>query len=386
MADSGMKGSGKLAVILIAAVILAGACNRADSQVTYDEVPDLTLTEVVRIGDEAEGDSLWFEQVGSLAVDSKGRIYASGWSLFRGVHSVRVISNDGIFLHEIGSRGQAPGEFMENPVVWVGLQDTVFVLDVENNRLTVFSPDDHHFIATTRLTRIGPDTEQPQRLLAVTQSNLLIEYEYSPFRAVEEGREAYWQLTLFDRSGQVKKDSVASGPLWEPVEVKNSRGRPVHIPRIFAREAKYAISPNNLIYYGWNEGIVITAVTLEGNAMHEIVVPHPAVRGTAKDVEKEAGPFAEWAAILRQDVHGTKPAYNAMVADDEGQLWLKMSWLEDAPETSWLIIDSETGAVVSKASLPTNAEILVIRDGRAYGYLAVERAITKILIVWEITS
>ena len=369
---------------LLAVVVFAGACQRAEAPVKYGDVPDIELTEVLRIGDEAEGDSLWFEQVGGLAVDSKGRIYASGWSSFRGVYGIRVINSDGTFLREIGSRGRAPGEFQGNPVVHVGLQDTVYVLDIEISRLTVFAPDDHEFVSTTRLTRTGPSTEKLAQLITVTHDNLLVEYEYSPFRAVEEGRQAFWQLTLFDRSGQVLQDSVAAGPLWEAVEVVNLSGRRVHFPRLFGRETIYALGPDNMIYYGWNEQIRLTAVTLQGRSAHEVEVPNTAVRVTPAEVDKEVRPFPELAATLRKDVHGTKTAFSAMVADDEGRLWVKLSWPEGAIETTWLIVNAKSGEVVAMASLPTDAEILIIRDGKAYGYEPVPRAAAAIVLVWDI--
>ncbi|MYI83868.1 MAG: hypothetical protein F4058_00895, partial [Rhodothermaceae bacterium] len=189
-----------------------------------------------------------------------------------------MINGDSTFLREIGSRGQAPGEFQGNPVVHVGLQGTVYVLDIEINRLTVFAPDDHEFVSTTRLIRNGPNTGKLARLVPVTHYILLVEYEYSPFRAVEEGRRAFWQLTLFDRSGQVLQDSVAAGPLWEAVEVVNTSGRRVHFPRLFGRETIYALSPDNMIYYGWNEQIRLKAVTLQGGSAREVDVPHTAVR------------------------------------------------------------------------------------------------------------
>ena len=382
----GIEGKDLAGVALLAVVAFAGARQHAEAPVTYGDVPDIELTEVLRIGDEAEGDSLWFEQVGELAVDSKGRIYASGWSSFRDGYGIRVINGDGTFLREIGSRGQAPGEFQGNPVVHVGSQDTVYVLDIEINRLTVFAPDDHEFISTTRLIRNGPITEKLTRLTTVTYDNLLVEYEYSPFRAVEEGRQAFWQLTLFDRSGQVLQDSVAAGPLWEAVEVVNPLGRRVHFPRLFGRETIYVLSPDNMIYYGWNEQIRLKAVTLQGESAHEVDVPYTAVRVTSAEVDMAVRPFPDIAATLRQDVHDTKTAFSAMVADDEGRLWVKLSWPEGAIETTWLIVNAKSGEVVAMASLPTDAEILVIRDGKAYGYEPVPRGAAAIVLVWDITQ
>ncbi|MXY08893.1 MAG: hypothetical protein F4058_00900 [Rhodothermaceae bacterium] len=60
----GIEGTDLAGVALLAVVVFAGACQHPEAPVTFGDIPDIELTEVLRIGDEAEGDSLWFEQVG----------------------------------------------------------------------------------------------------------------------------------------------------------------------------------------------------------------------------------------------------------------------------------------------------------------------------------
>jgi hypothetical protein len=63
----------------------------------------------------------------------------------------------------------------------------------------------------------------------------------------------------------------------------------------------------------------------------------------------------------------TKPAFTAMTVSDEGRIWVKRPPTRpDAATVPWWILDPET-KTIQQAQLPPEVELMVVRDGKAYG-------------------
>ena len=96
-----------------------------------------TVEEELRIG-ALEGDPEYqFGQVGSLAVDSKGRILV----LDRQAQHILVYSRDGIYERTIGARGSGPGELNGAMALLMLSGDTLLVPDLRNLRFSRYAPD-----------------------------------------------------------------------------------------------------------------------------------------------------------------------------------------------------------------------------------------------------
>ena len=80
----------------------------------------------------------------------------------------------------------------------------------------------------------------------------------------------------------------------------------------------------------------------------------------------------------------TKPAYMALLADDKGGLWVKLSWPEGAQETTWLVLDGESGAIVATTTLPVHVDLYAVRGGKAYGTIDDEETGVELVAVWSI--
>ena len=97
-----------------------------------DELPVLTATEALRIG-SVEDPDLGFSRVTGVDVDRDGNLFV-GESL---AGEIRVFDPDGNLLNRIGRRGEGPGEF-NMPLQWGVLGDTVWVVDFQLQRTTLF--------------------------------------------------------------------------------------------------------------------------------------------------------------------------------------------------------------------------------------------------------
>ncbi len=98
-----------------------------------------TVEDVFRIISETELQTTAdcpIAHITDMAVDSDGNfIIADGWQS-RGVY---VFGPDGIFIKELGKKGQGPGEY-SNPVsVEIGQDGDIWVADFGNNRINIYS-------------------------------------------------------------------------------------------------------------------------------------------------------------------------------------------------------------------------------------------------------
>jgi hypothetical protein len=96
------------------------------------------VVELLRIG-SMEGDPEYqFGLIAGIGVSSDGRMFVMDQ---QGQH-VKVFGDDGAHLATLGAAGSGPGEFAigAGPVL-VGVGDTIFVPDIQNQRVNRFAPD-----------------------------------------------------------------------------------------------------------------------------------------------------------------------------------------------------------------------------------------------------
>ena len=355
-----------------------GGCSSQEAADPGAEAVTLVLTESLRIGDEAAGVTVFFDNVNDVNVDSRGRIYVNDLAMA----GFLVFTSDGALIEEVGSEGEGPGEFTSFPDLRVGPQDSIYALDSGNGRLTVFSPDDYELAYTVRLAEVSG--ESPDDLIAVLPDRLVVEYDHTIARRLGGNTHDMLDIKLVDRSGLVVRDSLVRTPARELTLVEDEVLSTIPFPREFGRGSYLAMGSDGLLHYGWNENIGIKAVTLEGSVVYEFSVPHVSVPLTSEEKDAEADFYpADWREQIRQDMPDTKPAYNSMVADDEGRLWFQLSWPEGALETEWIVVDRQSGSVVAKTMLPIAADVDAVRRGNAYGTLSEDG---DVVIVWEIAQ
>lgn len=358
--------------------LFASKCATESTVYPGEEAENLIMTEVLRIGDETAGDTIYFGYfIRDIKTDSRGQILVTDTS----EPGFRVFTSEGVLIRQVGSEGMAPGEFEETPQLFVGEQDSVYAFDVGNNRLTTFSPDSFEVIRTTRLSEGQTSAITPTEILAVLPDRFVVLYEViKPREPRAADSDGILEVKLLDRSGEIVRDSLSQIPAYQATWIPDMSR---YMSRIFGRSGFVVSSSEGTIYFGWNENIHIRGVTPDGESVSEFSIPHFPVPVTRMEKQAESSRYRieEWAIHLSQDSPDTKPAFTAMVPDDMGRMWIQLSLPEDSTQSRWLIVEGLTGKVVAKASLPATLELMHVRQEKAYGILDEEE---NMLTVWAI--
>ncbi|MXZ04118.1 MAG: hypothetical protein F4Y90_01080 [Rhodothermaceae bacterium] len=360
----------------ICALILAGT-STVNAQTGIVE-----FTEAYRIGDEGAGDSIFFRNVVSMAVDSQGRLYLTD---FTGNKSIQMFSPDGVPIHEIGREGGGTGEFEFTPTVHIGLGDTLYAWEQNSFRLTTFSPEDQSLVSSKTIGNHGSRATRPLRFLGAVNQGYLMEFagSYIPGSLVQYDMGHFASIVTWD--GNAPDDRLAQLPsanyvVFETNSISGIRFLP------YSARPNYVLSADQVLYHGMSDAIQLTGTTLEGEDVHKISLPHTPVSVSASERESRAGRIQ--LEQLRKDVLANipehKPAYVWLLSDDAGHIWMLLSKPENEQTSTWLVMNA-SGETVATAQIPDGIRLMAVRGGRAYGSQADESSGEPIVIAWEIS-
>lgn len=99
------------------------------------EKPLFTVEEELVIGETIEGEEPVFLQVRGMAIDEEENIYVLD---LKAAH-IKVFDKQGDYIRTIGEKGEGPGELGMPWRIRLALQDELFVEDLMNRRITVYS-------------------------------------------------------------------------------------------------------------------------------------------------------------------------------------------------------------------------------------------------------
>ena len=212
---------------------------------------------------------------------------------------------------------------------------------------------------------------------------LVVQFEYFPSEDTADETKWPMEIKFLDHFGEVLRDSIVLIPSEQRTLTADEIMGNLTFPRKYGRESFIISSSDGLIYAGWNETIQVHTTSLDG-VVGEFAIRHSPIPITLNEKDEKASRYhTEWQVQVRRDVPDTKPAFNAMVLDDEDRLWMQLSWPADSTMAEWLVVESSTGDVVAKTSLPVTATIMKIRQGNAYGIVDDGQ---DVVTVWEINS
>ena len=241
-------------------MLVLGACQQQNvsSEESIARATELTLTEVFRIGDEMAGDTVLFGGGVEVAINSMGLLFVTD----RGIVGIRVFSNTGALMRRIGRAGEGPGEFQSTPLVRVGPRDTVYTLDTEATRLSVFAPNNFRPVETIDISGTESfDTEFQtfqfaRNLIGVVEDGFLVQYKDAKIPLMSDmDAPEHTVLKLLNRNGDVSADTLVKMPDRDMVYAQ-TRGQSSMMAKIpFGRDAFIALSPDDLLFYGRNEAI-----------------------------------------------------------------------------------------------------------------------------------
>ncbi|MDE2827226.1 MAG: 6-bladed beta-propeller [Bacteroidota bacterium] len=370
-------------ILLCAAVFSACSDNQPHVQsVTSGSGPPaaLSVEEVVRIGDEAAGDTIFFASIGDIAVNSRGQMFIEE----RGPAAIRGFDSDGSYLADVGAVGQGPGEYPDelSGGVLTGPADSVYVYHSWGRHLLIYGPDKFEFERNVTLPRY-PVEEGYHRenfgILGVVKDGYVVQLGLAPSEmlvtAHRETSDVIQMVNLDGKLGPV----IATSPIsYEGVvefttltqyEIGQKFLLPSDIP--FGRSMKRGLGSDGMLFSGWNDSINIAVMSIHGPGKKHISLTHdpiPISNAELEDLQSFFGPEMR-AKFRERGLHTTKPAYRRLLVDDNNHVWLELSATQDSTDVEWIVLDMDS-RVVGKVTFPFGVSLRAIRGGRVY---AVER-------------
>lgn len=351
------------------------------------------FTEIFRIGDESRGDSIFFQdhEFAQFAVNSSNDLFVGGWN----EAPVLSFSDEGKLIGFVGAEGVGPGEFKSSRSVVVGPGDSIYVFDPDLHRVSVFAPQTLLYSHSVNTVDAGASISTPRTLLGVVKGGYLFQYR-APFRPPESDFGGYDPdesrldfVNLINRHGRREEITIAKLPSGERL-VATSQSRHESsiavMPLPFGRDPFFVLKNSN-VYAGWNDVIDIAVISEKGEPVRTIRFAHEASPVTRRDIEgivKDASRRVRRWVLESESIPETKPAYDAMVVDDQGHIWIREYPNTDAEFATWLIINSESN-LVGEMELPANLLLKTIKAGRAYASINSE-IYGPYIVVYSITE
>jgi hypothetical protein len=268
----------------------------------------------------------------------------------RGLHSLRFFSPDGRFQRAVGRQGSGPGEF-EYIRRANRCGDSLFVEDVVGQRVGVYTLDGT--LARTATTReFGGGA--PAFTSACNANGVFVHLAFGgQFDPSKRGRHREPVAVWLSSTARGRIAELGSVPGHEYVGMGDGTVR-----GLLRRTQQIAIG-REYVYVGSADSGVVNVYTLDGAPAGVRRLPDTDLRATAADIERakrldSMGQSAEEQAYTRagwalDQPPATLPAYDAMLVDSEGYLWVRRYPLAGDTHTPWIVFDQQGEHVVTVA-------------------------------------
>ena len=263
-------------ILLCAAVFSACSDNQPHVQsVTSGSGPPaaLSVEEVVRIGDEAAGDTIFFASIGDIAVNSRGQMFIEE----RGPAAIRGFDSDGSYLADVGAVGQGPGEYPDelSGGVLTGPADSVYVYYRRGRHLLVYGPDKFEFARNATIPPYPVEEgyrRENFRILGVVRdgyvARLNLVLSEMPVTTHRETSDVIRMVNLDGSygpvvaTGQRSYEAVVESTTLTLFEADQKFLLPAGIP--FGRSTKWELGSGGMLFSGWNDSINIAVMSIYG--------------------------------------------------------------------------------------------------------------------------
>jgi hypothetical protein len=379
----------------VALVVAACASDSADPPVTVRDsvgitivehaadavsvVPEWTIVEEPELDlGVVDGDPAFqFYQVfGGLRLDDGRIVIANGGSA-----DVRVFRPDGSHLLSVGRKGEGPGEFNFPWTVWRVAGDSIAVYDYMLKRLTLFSND----FAFGRVALLSPALlNAPTPLGTFSNGDLLL---YDPiFDIPDVGFDTIWAYahrygldgavvdTLGRYSmgvmGRYEQVSVVGGPAFQPRTVVAVAGDGLVVGPADDYRLHFLDPAGGLrrIARWHDEDLAVTSADMEAYRTQVL----------ARARDDNARRRAE-ARLASQPVSKSFPAYEALIADRAGNLWMRGPSRPSRDEPAHYTILRD-GRMVARAELPAGLRPLDIGANYLLGVVTDELDVEHVVL------
>lgn len=259
---------------------MISACSDNQSQVRSGfsgSSPPATLSieKVVRIGDEAAGDTVFFASIGNIAVNSRGQMFIEE----RGPAAIRAFDSDGSYLADVGAVGQGPGEYPDelSGGVLTGPADSVYVYHSWGRHLLIYGPDKFEFVRNVTIPPYPVEEGYKRgignfRILGIVKEGYVVKLNLVPsIMLVTAHRETSDIVRMVNLGGsygpivtmgQRSYEAVVESTTLTLFEVDQKFLLPAGIP--FGRSTNWGLGSDGMLFSGWNDSINIAVMSIYG--------------------------------------------------------------------------------------------------------------------------
>ena len=375
-------------LVCLGLIYLVACNNEGLDPGSTGERKSIELVETIRLGDEARGDTVIFGEIRSVAVNSNGDlIIADGRASV-----LYVFSTDGQLDHHFGGAGAGPGEFSNLQDAVVGPDDSVFVFDWFQRRVSVFSPDTFEFVYSLLIQETEKLT--PGGLIGAVEQGMI--FHYTPrgltpveMSAIESGALGYSAIMRTNRYGEPVDSLVGlrfSSPIIAAPDGSLFTNRGI-VPRPFNRKSISALGPEGVLFTGWSENIDISKTSAGGQSLGRLQVTYQSTPVTEEDMDEVLeGLDSESRRLIREtDLPDTWPVISDFVVDDLNRVWIQLWYAKNDSSAQWIIAESD-GSVIGELVLPVNVTLLAIRSRCAYGMLIDPHTGSPLVVGYDISG
>jgi len=351
------------------------------------------LTEDLRIGTSAGDPDYQFGQISGIAELGDGRLLV----LDAQAQHLRLFSATGVYERTVGGAGSGPGEFGvgAGPVL-IGPGDSIYVPDVQNQRINKFTPE----VEPVGSSPLDFASGIPLAWRDTPEGRIISQIR--PFGLPGQQAADSLDLVLERGSDGLVLDTLLSFPSGRTFLMRDG------VPdfTFFAAEPVWTLTSAGQLVYGYNNTYRLQVY--EGRDLVRIIgktfEPQPV---SAADQElmiegivgmwEDLGVSGEQVAVLREAIGfaDAYPAYATLQGGPEGSLWVQHLQLpsELTPEERehfnptlglgsrrWDVFDPE-GRFMGELEMPQRFQPLRIEHDRIYGIWRDDLDVQYVLIL-----
>ncbi len=307
----------------------------------------------------SEGESFYFGTIIDVAPASDGRIYVADDE----TGHIKVLGPNGTQVDTLGREGEGPGEFQRLNQVVVGRGDSLFVLDSERRRVSVFPPSGAFGYGISVSMGQGlPD----QIMVPEGQPEIVLRRLRFPFNTESNrGRHIVRMVRPTGTAGDTLF-AAARNPMHgvQRGEVQ------MYLPIPFEPSLHTAMGPEDRVHVARGDSLAVASYGLGGERRDEVSIPFQSIPVTDDDVERVLKNYSEKRPMPRDKIPATKPAFEHFLVDDEGRYWFGRPTAH-ADTTAWWVADPDEKQVAT-TRLADDMELRAVRNGYAYGATSTE--------------
>jgi hypothetical protein len=318
--------------------------NSAAAEVEVDRwrVPD---SPVLEIGVSEGAAEYQLDNVRSALRLADGRIVVAN----AGTHEIRFYDRAGRFIRSVGREGAGPGEFRS--ITWLRrfATDSLAVFDRRSLRITIFD-DDGELIRSLNVAQL-PGITFPNPIGLFDDGKVLVNSPTSPDQGSSATRIIRDPVTchLVDSDGRLI-GSVGDHPGMEYYRA-TLRGQSVGMPLPFGKMPQFEVFKDRF-FVGASDAYEIGIYGEDGTLRRLIRLDQENAKLAAEEIERYRRMRLERARTpeARQRVERelndvpfpeTMPAYGPIMADREGNLWVRQYLPPAGDPTHWRVFDAE---------------------------------------------